>query len=159
MTNTKWLSRLALVAALYAMLTLMPPFSSLGYGPVQIRVAEALTVLPFVSARYAWALYLGCLIANLGSPFLVYDLTIGASVTLVAGLIASKMPGPLFAPLPAVVLNALIVSWYVSYLSGLPYVITALYIALGQMISCYGIGYPLLLYISRNKKLRQYFVG
>ncbi|MDP2858952.1 MAG: QueT transporter family protein [Bacillota bacterium] len=150
------LTRLAVVAGLYAALTVLPPFSSISYGPVQVRVSEALTVLPFLSVDYAWGLYVGCIVANLGSPFLAYDLTLGALATLVAGFLTSRARRPALAPLPPVVINALVVAYYVSRLSGLPYAPTALYIALGEIVACYALGYPLLAYIIRNQRLREF---
>jgi uncharacterized membrane protein len=150
------LTRLSIVAGLYAALTVLPPFSSISYGPVQVRLSEALTVLPFLSVDYAWGLYVGCIVANLGSPFLWWDLTLGALATLVAAILTSRARRPALAPLPPVVVNAIVVSYYVAKLSGLPYVPTALYIALGQVVACYGLGYPLLAYIIRNQKLRDF---
>jgi len=154
--RTGRLARLAVLAGLYAALTILPPFSSISYGPVQVRVSEGLTVLPFLSADYAWGLFVGCIVANLGSPFLVYDLTLGALATLVAAFLTSRAKTPALAPLPPVVVNALVVSWYVSRLSNLPYAPTALYIALGEVAACYGLGYPLLAYLLRNQKLREF---
>jgi len=154
--NTRRLARLAMLAGLYAALTVLPPFSSISYGPVQVRVSEGLTVLPFLSADYAWGLFVGCIVANLGSPFLVYDLTLGALATLVAAFLTSRARRPVLAPLPPVIVNALVVSLYVSRLSNLPYAPTALYIALGEVVACYGLGYPLLAYLLRNQKLREF---
>lgn len=149
--STRIVSRVALVAALYVLLTVLPPLNALGYGPVQVRVSEALTVLPFVAPWAPWSLYLGCILANLGSPFLVWDLTLGAAGTLAAALLTRRMPRPYLAPLPPVLVNALVVSSYVAPLSGMPYLLTAVYIALGEAIACYILGYPLLLYILRNE--------
>ncbi|MGE5580703.1 MAG: QueT transporter family protein [Bacillota bacterium] len=149
--STRIVSRVALVAALYVLLTVLPPLNAVGYGPVQVRVSEALTVLPFVAPWAPWSLYLGCILANLGSPFLVWDLTLGAAGTLAAALLTRRMPRPYLAPLPPVLVNALVVSSYVAPLSGMPYLLTAVYIALGEAITCYILGYPLLLYILRNE--------
>jgi uncharacterized membrane protein len=151
------LTRVALVAAIYAVLTLMPPFSSLSYGPVQVRVAEALTVLPFISGFYAWGLFVGCIVANLGSPYLVYDVVLGSLATLAAGLLTARMPRPYLAPLPPMIINAVVVGWYVGVLSDLPYITTAAYILAGEFVACFAIGYPLLLYILRNERLRGFF--
>ncbi len=157
--STRLLARVALLAAVYALLTVLPPFNAIGYGPVQVRVSEALTVLPFVLPWAPWSLYLGCLVANLGSPFLVWDLTVGAMGTLIAALLTRKMPKPYLAPLPPIIVNALAVSSYVAPLSDLAYWPVALSIAAGQAIACYGLGYPLLLYILRNDRARGVLAG
>ena len=122
------------MAAVYALLTVLPPFNAIGYGPVQVRVSEALTVLPFVLPWAPWSLYLGCLVANLGSPFLVWDLTVGAMGTLIAALLTRKMPKPYLAPLPPIIVNALAVSSYVAPLSDLAYWPVALSIVGGWHI-------------------------
>lgn len=149
--STRIVSRVALVAALYVLLTILPPLNAVGYGPVQVRVSEALTVLPFVAPWAPWSLYLGCILANLGSPFLVWDLTLGAAGTLISALLTRRMPKPVLAPLPPVLVNALVVSSYVAPLSGVPYLPTVAYIAAGQAVACYLLGYPLLLCLMRNE--------
>ncbi|MGB4391895.1 MAG: QueT transporter family protein, partial [Bacillota bacterium] len=71
-------ARVGLLAGIYAILTMLPPFSGFGYGPVQVRVSETLTVLPFLFPWAKWGLYIGCIVANLASPFLVWDISLGA---------------------------------------------------------------------------------
>jgi uncharacterized membrane protein len=157
--SARTLARVSVLAAVYALLTLLPPLNALGYGPVQVRVAEALTVLPFVFPWAPWGLYLGCILANLGSPFLAWDLSLGAFASLASALLTRKMPSPVLAPLPPVLVNALLVSIYVAPLSGMPYVIVVLYIAAGQAVACYGVGYPLLVYLLRNQRLLEVLGG
>jgi len=152
-------ARVALLAAVYAILTVMPPLNALGYGPVQVRVAEALTVLPFVFPWAVGGLYLGCIISNLASPFLAWDVSLGALATLAAAMATRRMPKSYLAPLPPVVVNALVVSAYVSRLSEMPYWPVAGYIALGEVVACYGLGYPLLLYLLKNPRLRERLGG
>jgi len=72
------------MAALYAVLTWA--FGSLAFGPVQIRPAEALTVLPLFFAEAVPALYIGCMLANLLSGFGLYDIFLGSLATLLAAL-------------------------------------------------------------------------
>ncbi len=156
MKGARRITRIAAVATVYAALALFPPFAAFGYGPIQVRLAEALTVLPFISVEYAWGLFIGCILANLGSPFFAYDVPIGSLTTLVAALLTSRMRHPALAPLPPVVLNAVIVSWYVAMLTRMPYLLTAGYIMLGQIVACYMLGYPLLVYILKNQKIKEY---
>ncbi len=155
----KYVSRIGLLATVYAVLTALPPLSSLSYGPVQVRVSEALTVLPYVAPWAVWGLYFGCILGNLASPFLAWDVTIGALATLLAAYGTSKMPRAYLAPIPPIVINALVVSAYVARLSGVPYWVTALYIALGETVATFGMGYPLLLVIERNSKLKEFISG
>lgn len=143
-------ARVGLLAGIYAILTMLPPFSGFGYGPVQVRVSETLTVLPFLFPWAKWGLYIGCIVANLASPFLVWDISLGALASLISGFLTERMPSPYLAPLPPVLVNAFLVSAYVAPLSGLTYWPVFAYILLGQAISCYLFGLPLLLFLIRN---------
>ena len=85
--TTGQLARAALVAALYIVLTILPPFNAISYGAVQFRLGEALTLLPFILDEAVVGLTVGCLVANLFSPFGLIDLVVGTSVTLMAALL------------------------------------------------------------------------
>lgn len=83
--TTKRICRAGIIAALYVAFTYA--FGAIAYeGYLEIRPAEALTVLPLFFPEAVPALYIGCMLANLGSPFLVYDVFIGSLATLVAAL-------------------------------------------------------------------------
>lgn len=80
------LCRAGVIAALYVALTYA--FGALAYsGFVEIRPAEALTVLPLFFPEAVPALWIGCMLANLGSPFIMYDVPIGGAATLIAALL------------------------------------------------------------------------
>ncbi len=84
--TTKRLCRAGVIAALYVALTYA--FGAIAYqGVLEIRPAEALTVLPLFFPEAVPALWIGCMLANLGSPTLVYDVPIGGLATLVASLL------------------------------------------------------------------------
>ncbi len=160
MKRTRAIVRIAVLAGVYVTFTLLPPFNALGYSAVQVRVSEALAVLPFLAPWAPWGLLLGCILANLfGSPFLLWDITLGALTSFVAALATARMPLKSLAPLPPVILNALIIPAYVAPLSGLPYWPVVLYVGAGQLIACYGLGYPLLLWLHGNVKLRGLLEG
>lgn len=82
--TAKRICRAGIIAALYVALTYA--FAPVAFGVFQIRPGEALTLLPLFFPEAIPALYVGCLLANLASPFLVYDLTIGPLVTLAAAV-------------------------------------------------------------------------
>ena len=82
--SVRRLALLGLIAAVYAALTLgLAPIS---YGPLQFRISEALCVLPYFFPGSAWALFGGCLLANLLSQYGVLDVVFGSLATLLAGL-------------------------------------------------------------------------
>ena len=96
----------AVLAAVYAALTLFLPVPQ--YGPVHVRFAEALTVLPFFYPAATPGLFVGCVIANLFSPFIL-DVLFGSLATLLACIWTGRLNNRWLAPLPPVVCNAAIV--------------------------------------------------
>lgn len=117
--TTGQLARAALVAALYIVLTILPPFNAISYGAVQFRLGEALTLLPFILDEAVVGLTVGCLVANLFSPFGLIDLVVGTSVTLMAALLTRSLRGtgkPWLGALPPIILNTTIIPLYVSVL-------------------------------------------
>ena len=80
--STKRLCRAGIIAALYAALTYA--FIPFAFGPFQIRPAEALCILPLFYVEAIPALWIGCMLSNLGSPYFVYDVLIGSLATLLA---------------------------------------------------------------------------
>lgn len=83
--TTKRLCRAGIIAALYTALTYA--FGAIAYsGFLEIRPAEALTILPLFYPEAVPALWIGCMLSNLGSPFIMYDVPLGGLATLVAAL-------------------------------------------------------------------------
>lgn len=81
------LVQIALVAAIYVVLTITPPLNAISSGLYQFRVSEALNFLAFYNKKYIWSVTIGCMIANspalnpmsLGTP----DIVIGGLSTLI----------------------------------------------------------------------------
>ncbi len=149
MLKTHYLVRIALIAAIYTTINIV--FAPFSYGPVQIRVAEVLSVLPFIDPAAIGGLFLGCVLANLWGGLGIVDVIGGSLCTLIAALITYKMKKPILAPFPPVIINSLGISLYLHILFELPYWLTVSYIFLGQLISCYLFGYPLLLILIKRK--------
>lgn len=83
--STKRICRAGIIAALYVALTYA--FMPVAYqGLFQIRPAEALCILPLFFVEAIPALYVGCMLSNLASPFLVYDVFVGSLATLIAAI-------------------------------------------------------------------------
>ena len=81
---TKRLCRAGVIAALYVALTYA--FMPFAFGPLQVRPAEALCLLPLFFPEAVPALFVGCALSNIASPYAVFDIPIGASATLLASL-------------------------------------------------------------------------
>ena len=92
--STKRLCRAGIIAALYVALTYA--FMPFAFGPTvipfQVRPAEALCILPLFFVEAVPALWIGCMLSNLGSPYFVYDVLIGSFATLIAAF-SSYMVG------------------------------------------------------------------
>jgi len=131
------------IAGLYASLTYL--LAGISFLPQQVRFAEALTVLPYLTPLAIPGLTLGVFLANLASPLGWIDWVFGTLATLLAAVLTGRARHPALAPLPPVVVNAVGVGYYLSYVLGLPYLLTAGQVALGQLIACYLLGYPMLL--------------
>ncbi len=141
--TTKNLTLAAVVAALYAALTLALPGPSFGF----LRVAEALTVLPFLFPATAPGLMVGCLVANLISPYGLVDVVCGTAATAIAAFLTMKVPNKWLAPLPPVICNGVIVggmlAWYEAGFGPNFWPMFALSgpgVALGELAACYLLG-------------------
>ena len=158
--STRRLATAGIIAGIYAALTLFLPIPQ--YGGVQLRVAEAMTVLPFLFPEAIPGLAVGCFLANLlGSPF-VLDWIFGTLATLVAAIWTSKVKNRWLAPLPPVVCNAVIVGAEIAYFATLDgaafwpaYAFNAFTVGLGEAIACYVLGSLLLRALERTPALRR----
>ena len=113
--NTQKLTLAAMVAAAYAALSLLGAVFGLTFGPIQVRFSEALCLLPFLFPETAWGLGVGCLIANLFSPYGALDIVVGSLSTLIAALLTARCRSPWTAALPPVVCNMVLVGAVLAY--------------------------------------------
>jgi uncharacterized membrane protein len=154
MKKTQFWVQAALIGAIYAVLTIA--FAPISYGQIQVRIAEALTVLPFFTPAAIPGLFVGCIIANLYGGGGFVDVIFGSLATLIAAGLSYKMPKKWLVPFPPILINAIVVGWILHYLYQLPMVITTGWVALGQCIACFGLGYPLMIILGKyqNKIFR-----
>lgn len=85
-TTTLYLTRGSLVAALYVALTYAAALFGLSSGAIQFRISEALSILPIFIPEAIPGLTIGCLIANLVSGSVVWDILFGTIATLLGAL-------------------------------------------------------------------------
>lgn len=158
--SVRRLAMSGIIAAIYAALTLLLPIPQ--YGGVQLRVAEAMTVLPFFFPEAIPGLAVGCFLANLlGSPY-VLDWIFGTLATLLAALWTSRIKHRALAPLPPVVCNAVIVGGEIAYFATLDgaafwpaYAFNALTVGLGEAIACFVLGSLLLRALERTNAVKR----
>lgn len=99
----------AAVAALYAVAALVSNMLGIGCGPIQFRLSEALCLLPLICPSAVYGLTVGCLIANLMSPYGLPDLVFGTLATFLAASLTRRCKSERLAVLPPVLCNALVV--------------------------------------------------
>ena len=140
-----------IIAAVYALLTYLSAALGLAYGPIQFRLSEGLCVLAAVTPAAIPGLTIGCLVANLSSPFGVVDILCGTAATLiaaVAGYLFRKVQVfklPIVTMLAPVVANAVIVGAEIAFLSATDtfasvFWITAIEVAVGELAECIILG-------------------
>ena len=146
----RW-TRGGLIAALYIVLVFAFQFAS--FGPIQFRVAEALTLLPMVYPEAVLGIYVGTMLANILGGFGPWDIFGGSLISLLAAYITYRYRGSWVAYASPIVLNALLVSLYLRFIFEIPsYWLIVLSIGIGQSVVVLGAGIPLLRWVRKNQK-------
>lgn len=163
--STRDLVVCAMLAAVYTVLCLV--LSPLSYGPVQVRVAEALTLLPVFSPIAIWGVTIGCALSNLvgfmtGANIIGFlDVIFGTAATLIAAICSYKLRKirvgsfPVLSAIPPVLVNAVIIGLELTYMmtgsfnAGV-FAVNALQVGAGQLISCFVLGLPLVYLLERT---------
>lgn len=160
MRNRKigYITRGALVSALYVGLTFLCNAIGLANGPIQLRLSEALCILPFFMPSAVPGLFIGCLIANLVTSAAVWDVIFGSLATLVGAFVASKIKNKWLVPIPTVIANTVVVPVVILFCytakeswSLQTYFITALGVFTGEVLSAYVLGMILFFALDRHK--------
>lgn len=150
MKKTSYIARCALIAAAYAVLTLA--FPALSYGPVQVRISEALCILPFFLPEAVYGLTMGCFVANLVGVTmgvtLPWDVLIGTLATFIAVMFTRRIRVKWLLPIPTIISNAVLVGIMLTYIilpeaEAIPLWYNILTVGAGEVIACYGLGIPL----------------
>lgn len=142
----------AVVGAAYAALTLI--FLPISFGPVQCRVSEALCVLPFFFPYTMWGLFVGCILSNLVGGYGILDIVCGSLATLLAAWCTAHVRRKWLAPLPPVLSNGVIIGAMLAYVLtpssfGASFVLFGAQVAAGELLACYVLGLPLLIFLPR----------
>ena len=140
--TTKFIAQAAIIAALYVALTLI--FAPISFGVVQLRVAEALTILPLFTAAAVPGLFIGCVLANLLGGAIVLDVIFGSIATLIGAFIGYKLRhNKWLVPIPTILANTIIIPFVLYYGYGItevPLYLQFFYIAGGEILGCYMLG-------------------
>ena len=140
----------AMIAALYVVLTFIANLAGLASGVIQVRLSEALTILPVFTAAAVPGLAVGCVLANLLTGCAIWDVVFGSLATLI-GAVGTRLlrkKSPVLAVLPPILSNIIIVPLVLQRVYGVEgaYWYLAMTVGAGEIISCGVLG--LLLYRS-----------
>ena len=137
--KTKKLTRAAAIAGLYIILTLVANMMGLANGAIQVRLSEALTLLPIIFPESIWGLFIGCFISNILTGCVVWDIIFGSVATLIGAYGVYKLRNRRFlASLCPVIANAVIVPFVLKYAYGLgdAWWYLCLTVGAGEVIAC-----------------------
>ena len=161
----------AVIAAIYVVLTYIVSLLGLTNGVIQVRLSEALTILPVFTPAAIPGLFVGCLLANLltGAAIsniltgaVIWDVIFGSLATLIGavGTYLLRKHHRILYPLPPIIANTVIVPLVLTYAYGVPDALwfSALTVCAGEVICCGVLG--LLLYHGLdNKYCRRLFTA
>ena len=155
--RTAKLAQGAVIAALYVALTIV--FAPISFREVQVRIAEALTILPLFSGAAVPGLYIGCLLANFIGGAAVPDIIFGSLATLI-GAIGTRMlrnRKPVLGTIPPILSNTVIIPFVLRYAYSveLPIPILMLSLFIGEVLSCGVLG--MILYYALNRRRQAIF--
>lgn len=155
--KVKFITQSAAIAALYIVLTVFISAFGLASGAIQIRISEALCILPYFSLSAIPGLFIGCLISNLITGCALWDVVFGSIATLLGAIFTYllKNKSKYLAPIPPIISNMVIIPFVLINVYGTKdaWWFLFLTVGIGEIISCGILGIILLNIIEKNKKL------
>lgn len=149
-----YITRAAAIAAIYVVLVLI--FNYWSFGPIQFRIAEALTILPYFTSAAIPGLFIGCLIANITGGAVIWDIVFGSLATLI-GAVGTRLlrKKKWLAPLPPIIANTLIVPFVLKYAYGSDGMLPVLMgsIGLSELVVCGVFGMLLLFALNKYRHI------
>lgn len=153
--KTKMITQAALIAAVYVALVLI--FKPISFGAIQVRIAEALCILPFFSFAAVPGLAVGCLLGNFFSGAAMPDVIFGTLATLIAAILSYQLrnKNKFLVCVPPILANAIIVPFVLQYAYGVPdsYPFLFATVGLGEVIAVGVLGNVLLLALEGRKEV------
>jgi uncharacterized membrane protein len=152
--KTLFITQAALIAAIYVVLVFI--FKPISFSYIQVRIAEALTILPYFTPAGIPGVTIGCLLANLLSGSDILDVIFGTLATLIGSIGSYVLRKHKFlVPLPPILANTIVVPWVLRYAYAMPLSIPfmMLTVGIGEVISCGIIGLILLFVLNRYRNI------
>ena len=137
--KTLFITEGAIIAALYVTATYLSNLFGLANGAVQLRLSEALTVLPAFTFSSVWGLFAGCIVANIITGAAFFDVVFGSLATLIGALGTYYFGRKQFlAPIFPILSNTVIIPFVLRFVYGaegsLPYFFLTVFA--GEFLSC-----------------------
>ena len=153
--NINFLTQAAMIAAIYVVLTYV--FAPFSFGEVQVRIAEALTILPVFTPAAIPGLFVGCLIGNILGGAILPDIIFGSLATLIGAFFTYQLrdKNKFLAPLPPIAANTIVVPIVLRYGYGvaLPIPFMMLTVGVGEVLSCGVLGMVLYFALRKYKNI------
>lgn len=146
----------AMIAAIYVVLTFLANAFGLASGTIQIRLSEALTVLPYFTPAAIPGLFIGCLLSNILTGCCLLDIIVGSIATLIGAAGTYSLRRIKWAaPFPPIIANTLLVPFVLIKGYGIlsPYWFLMLTVGIGEVISCAILGMVLLFVLEKKKHI------
>lgn len=157
MKKNKYLDliEISVIAALYVVLTIV--VQPISFGEIQFRLSEVLMLLVFYNRKYSVSMILGCLIANLWSPYLLWDMIFGTLATALSCLFMVKSKSLIVASIWPTVFNALIVGAEIAILSNISYLFCILTVGFGELVVVTVFGTIVFKTLMQNPDIKELF--
>ena len=143
----------SMIAAIYVVLTIL--FAPFSFGEIQVRIAEALTILPVFTPAAILGLFVGCIIGNIVGGSILPDIIFGSLATLIGAYFTYLLRKQVkyLAPLPPILSNVVIIPFVLRYAYGinLPIPFLMMTIGIGEIISCGVLGLIVYAALEKNK--------
>lgn len=153
--NVTFMTQSAMIAAIYVVLTYV--FAPFSFGQVQIRISEAMTILPLFTPVAVPGLFIGCLLGNVLGGAILPDILLGSIATLLGavGTFLLRKYKPIVGILPPIIVNILIVPLVLRYGYGinLPLALLQLTVGAGEVVSCGILGMGLYMALNRYRNI------
>lgn len=148
-----FIAQAAMIAAIYVVLTYFINAFNLASGAIQVRISEALTILPVFTPAAIPGLFIGCLLSNTLTGCVIWDIVFGSLATLIAAVCTYLLRNTKFLfTLPPVFANAIIVPFVLKYAYGIgdAYWFLFVTVGIGEVISVCVLGFILKNVLSKN---------
>ena len=153
--RTLYVTRAAMIAALYVVLTMIANAFGLANYAIQVRFSESLTILPYFTPAAIPGLFAGCLISNILTGAMPLDVVFGSLATLIGALGTYYFrKWKWLTTVPPILANTIIVPYVLMHVyhfeGSLAYFMVT--VGIGEIISCGVIGMGLLFALEKYKK-------